>query len=107
MCQALGDPSRIISHDDGSYTKRSRFYRHNFEASKAESLPPKSYRDPNECMAPGRTIVTYKAYGKERDRPIVASWKGPSESPYADTQKTVKVKDEKFKELQNLHPIDR
>ena len=57
-------------------------------------------------MEPGRTIVTYTAYGRECVRPIGASWKGPSESPYADTQKAVKVKDEKFKELQDLYPIE-
>ena len=106
VCKALGDPAQIVSHDYDSYTKRNRSYWHNFEALRTEGLPPKSYRDPNECMEPGRTIVTYTAYGRECVRPIGASWKGPSESPYADTQKAVKVKDEKFKELQELYPIE-
>ena len=106
VCNALGDPAQIVSHDYDSYTKRNRSYWHNFKALRAEGLPPKSYKDPNECREPGRTIVTYTAYGRECVRPIGASWKGPSESPYADTQKAVKVKDEKFTELQDLYPIE-
>ena len=57
-------------------------------------------------MEPGRTIETYTAYGRSCVRPIGASWEGPSESPYAATQKPVKVRDVKFKELQDLYPIE-
>ena len=106
VCRALGQPAQIISHDYNSYTKRNRSYWHNFDALRAEGLPPKSYRDPNECMEPGRTLETYTAYGRSCVRPIGASWEGPPESPYAATQKPVKVRDVKFKELQDLYPVE-
>ena len=85
---------------DYSHIKRNRAYWSNF--LKEAKLPERCPRNPNGCMAPGRTVQTYMAYGLRCVRPIEKSWKGDPDSPVANTARPVLVNDELFDKPQQL-----
>ena len=60
--------------------------------------------DPNDCILPGRTVLTYRASGRQCVRPIGKSWSGPVDKPIADTRLPILVRDEKFEDDQHLLP---
>ena len=102
VCDALGEPL-IVDHEDHSTTKRRRAYWHNFE------IPDDWHGgqgpiDPDTCMNPGRRVERYPVRGRMSVHPIGASWKGRVDAPTADSNKALKVIDERFEELQDLRP---
>ena len=102
VCDALGTPIIITSHDY-SYTKRRRAYWCNFTIPDTfgEGHSPK---DPNECLDPGRKVQKYHAHGRMCTRPLGGSWKGDPERPIAATNKPLLIVDEMTDELQHVRP---
>ena len=120
ICSVIGVPIQVNAQDY-SRTKRNRAYWHNFK--KEILLPPVTDPplDPNDCMLPGRTVLTYRAGGRQCVRPIGKSWRGfrtkseiaqglfpdvSVDKPIADTKLPVLVRDEKFQDDQHLVPIE-
>ena len=100
VCDALGSP-KIIDHEDYSTTKRRRAYWTNYE------IPDDWHRgqgpiDPDMYMDPGRKVERYPVRDRMSVHPIGASWKGRVDSPTAASNKALKVRDERFEELQDL-----
>jgi len=95
VCEALGEPLIIDSHDY-SATARRRAWWHNNPALKND--PDQGMKglgpiDPQTCMDPGRTVQTYEAKGKTKVRTIGASWGGNPQSPEQQSRRKVWVHD--------------
>ena len=114
VCSTLGEPI-LIAHEDFSTTGRFRAY---WLINLA--LPPNFTEgfqplEPNNCMDPGRTIIKYTAYGKEKVLPVCGSWGGSSSDPRAKTSRPIQVADISCKlpqhirvqEAESLHGIER
>jgi len=96
VCNALGKPV-IISHNDYSTTKRRRAYFTNDETLLED--PNKGQNngtsiDPNTCMDPGRTLVSYLAAGRICFRPLSASYGGDPHNPVGMSNRRLRVQDE-------------
>ena len=102
VCDALGTPIIITSHDY-SYTKRRRAYWTNIPVPEdfANGYEPK---DPNECLDPGRRIQKYHAGVRMCARPLGGSWKGDDNSPIAATNKPLLIIDENHELPQHVQP---
>jgi hypothetical protein len=97
---AIGVEPFIVDSCDVSYTKRKRAYWTNI-AMQASDLTGNSL-DGDDCMDDGRTL---QRCGKAQIvRTIGKSWKGSADSPVADTNLPVLVKDVACSELVHLRP---
>ena len=102
VCDALGTPIIITSHDY-SYTKRRRAYWTNIPIPEnfTEGYSPK---DPNDCLDPGRKVQKYYASGRMCVRPLGGSWQGDPEHPEAATNKPLLLIDEQHDAPQHVRP---
>ena len=88
---------------DGSYTRRTRAYWSNLDFDQ-EAYDGMSELDGNECMDPNRKLVKQQSNGITFVRTIGKSWKGPANSPIADTKLPVLVREQGMESLQHLRP---
>ena len=64
--------------------------------------------NPDSCMEAGRTrtLQRYQSYGKDRVKPVAASWKNSSSGPKTNTMRPVLVDDFKYRDPQHLRPSE-
>ena len=66
-----------------------------------EGLTP---RNPDTCMDPGRTVLTYPAFGKDCVSPLGESWSDGPEDPVANTGQPLLVNDQAGDETHHVRP---
>ena len=105
VCSVLGG-AIVVNADICSNTRRRRAYWViNMELPDGfgtEWTP----LNPDDCMDTGRSIIKYLAWGKECVYPLGASWHGSPDSPVADTERPILVRDIAHKLPQQLRVHD-
>jgi site-specific DNA-cytosine methylase len=104
ISDALGNP-HVVDAQDFSCTRRRRAYWTNIVLPPDFASVPRPL-DPDVCMDPGRTLQRFELKGVKYVRTIGKSWKGNPDSPTANTNAPVMVKDMQHSELQHLRPAE-
>ena len=106
VCDATGVEPVVIMGSDVSHTRRLRAWWTNIKlpASYTELTKDQSRGDPNDCMDPGRKIMTFEVDGRQQSRPIGASWTGDPDEPTAKTGRPIEVIEDGKPGVQQLRP---
>jgi site-specific DNA-cytosine methylase len=98
VCEALGEPVIIDSHDYSATSRRRAWWHNNptLQNDPEQWMGDLKPIDPQTCMDPGRTVDTYEAKGKTKVRTIGASWGGDPQSPQQQSRRKVWVHDAAF-----------
>jgi site-specific DNA-cytosine methylase len=98
VCEALGEPVIIDSHDYSAASRRRAWWHNNptLQNDPEQWMGDLKPIDPQTCMDPGRTVDTYEAKGKTKVRTIGASWGGDPQNPQQQSRRKVWVHDAAF-----------